>query len=186
MAHDHSDNWRSSLFEIRDFRVYLGATFLASLAVQAQSVAVGWQVYKLTRSPLALGYVGLVQFLPALLMMLPAGAVADRYDRRTVMCISGAFRALTAAAFVALSIASVEVIWPFYATLAVFATARTFAAPAADSLLPRVVPESAIHRRGRMVFLERANRNHCGAGLRRCALPLGRLQHTRCAARSSS
>ena len=73
--------------------------------------------------------------------MLPAGAVADRYDRRMVMCVSGASRALTAAAFVALSIAKVELIWPFYATLAVFAAARTFAAPAADSLLPRVVPE---------------------------------------------
>lgn len=136
-----SDSRRSSLFEIRDFRIYLGATFLASLSVQAQSVAVGWQVYKITRSPLALGYVGLAQFIPALLMMLPAGAVADRYDRRLVMCVSGAFRALTAAAFVALSIANVEAIWPFYATLAVFAAARTFAAPAADTLLPRVVPE---------------------------------------------
>ncbi|HLX38416.1 MAG TPA: MFS transporter, partial [Candidatus Binataceae bacterium] len=70
------------MFRSRDFAVYLSATFLATLAVMAQSVAVGWQVYKITLSPLALGYVGLVQFLPALMLTLPAGAVADRYDRR--------------------------------------------------------------------------------------------------------
>jgi MFS family permease len=133
---------RSSLLDIRDFRIYLAATFLTSLAAQAQSVAVGWQVYKITRSPLALGYVGLAQFLPALLMMLPAGDVADRYDRRMTMWVSGAFRALSALIFVVLSIANVKVIWPFYAALAIFAAARTFAAPAADSLLPRIVPES--------------------------------------------
>jgi MFS family permease len=75
-------------------------------------------------------------------MMLPAGDVADRYDRRMTMCVSGAFRALSAAAFVALSIADVQVIWPFYAALAIFAAGRTFAAPATDALLPRIVPES--------------------------------------------
>lgn len=136
------DSRQISLFEIGDFRIYLVATFCASLALQAQSVAVGWQVYKITRSPLALGYVGLAQFLPALLMMLPAGDFADRYDRRIVMCVSGAIRALTSAVFVALSITDVRVIWPFYATLAVFGAARTFAAPAADSILPRIVPDS--------------------------------------------
>lgn len=135
------ENPRSRLIEVRDFRFYLGATFLASLAVQAQSVAVGWQVYKITGSPLSLGYVGLVQFLPALIFTLPAGTVADRYDRRLIMCASAVLRTLTAAVFVALSIGNVQVIWPFYATLAIFGAARAFAAPAADSLLPRLVPE---------------------------------------------
>jgi len=128
-----------SLFAVRDFGIYLGATFFASLAVQAQSVAVGWQVYKITRSPLALGYVGLMQFLPALILTLPSGTTADRYERRTIMCVSSLLRMLTAAAFVALSIVDVRVIWPFYATLAVFGSARAFAAPAADSLLPALV-----------------------------------------------
>jgi MFS family permease len=128
-----------SLFRFRDFAVYLCATFLATLAVMAQSVAVGWQVYKITRSPLALGYVGLVQFLPALMLALPSGAVADRYDRRMITCVSAVIRMLTAAAFVALSLADVRAVWPFYATLAVFGAARSFAAPAADSLLPRLV-----------------------------------------------
>jgi len=131
-----------SLLAVRDFRIYVGATFLASLAVQAQSVAVGWQVYKITRSPLSLGYVGLVQFLPTLALTLHAGAAADRHDRRLIMSASALTRAITATAFVALSIANVSIIWPFYLTLAVFGTARAFAAPAADSLLPRLVPVS--------------------------------------------
>ena len=55
----------------------------ASFATQIQTVAVGWQVYDLTRDPLDLGFVGLSQFLPALLLVLVTGAVADRFDRRT-------------------------------------------------------------------------------------------------------
>jgi MFS family permease len=136
----HEDLESGGLLAVRDFRIYLGATFLASLAVQAQSVAVGWQVYKITASPLSLGYVGLVQFLPTLALTLHAGAAADRHDRRLIMSASALTRASTASAFVVLSIAKVSVIWPFYLTLAVFGTARAFAAPAADSLMPRLVP----------------------------------------------
>jgi MFS family permease len=97
-----------SVLAVRDFRIYLGATFLASLAVQAQSVAVRWQVYKITASPLSLGYVGLVQFLPTLALTLHAGAAADRHDRRLIMSASALTRAITASAFVALSIANVS------------------------------------------------------------------------------
>src|SRR5215469_6859228 len=138
----HESFESNSLLAVRDFRIYLGATFLASLAVQAQSVAVGWQVYKITASPLSLGYVGLVQFLPTLALTLHAGAAADRHDRRLIMSASTLTRAITAGAFVALSVAKVSVIWPFYLTLVVFGIARAFAAPAADSLMPRLVPAS--------------------------------------------
>jgi MFS family permease len=140
IVNPHDDFEPGSLLEVRDFRIYLGATFLASLAVQAQSVAVGWQVYKITASPLSLGYVGLMQFLPTLALTLHAGVAADRHDRRLIMSAMALTRAITASVFVALSIANVSVIWPFYLTLTVFGTARAFAAPAADSLMPRLVP----------------------------------------------
>lgn len=129
-----------SVFSVREFRVYLAATFLASVAMNAQSVAIGWQVYKITHSPLSLGYLSLVQFLPMMAMTLPAGSAADRFDRRVIMIASALVRALAAATFAALSITSLSDIWPFYATLAMVAAARAFAAPAADSLLPRLVP----------------------------------------------
>ena len=70
----------------------------ASFAVQIQTVAVGWQVYDLTRDPLDLGFVGLSQFLPALLLVLVTGAVADRYRRRTIMAVCLAIEALCAVA----------------------------------------------------------------------------------------
>ena len=66
----------------RGYRLFWLARFSATFAAHVVSVAVGWQVYDLTRDPLDLGFVGLVQFLPALLLVLVTGAVADRYNRR--------------------------------------------------------------------------------------------------------
>lgn len=129
-----------SVFGVREFRVCLAATFLASVAMNAQSAAIGWQIYKITHSPLSLGYLSLAQFIPMMAMTLPAGAAADRFDRGVIMTASALVRTLTAATLAVFSITSPSAIWPFYATLALVATARAFAAPAADSLLPRLVP----------------------------------------------
>ena len=78
----------SSALAHRDFRRFLGATFLAILAMQIQSVAVSWQIYGIARTPLALGYVGLFQFLPMMACTIPAGHLADRFDRRMILVIS--------------------------------------------------------------------------------------------------
>src|ERR1700712_1444996 len=69
----------------RDFRLYQAARFMVILGAEAQSVAVAWHVYQLTHSALSLGYTGLALFLPGLFFVLPAGHVADRYDRRRVI-----------------------------------------------------------------------------------------------------
>src|SRR5215469_14383880 len=74
-----------SVLRHRDFAAYAMARFCASLAWEMLGVAVGWQVYQLTRNPLDLGLVGLAQFLPFVLLVLPAGHVADRADRRLVL-----------------------------------------------------------------------------------------------------
>ncbi len=66
----------------RNFTLYLVARFVATLAIQMQSVAVGWQVYAITNDPLDLGLIGLAQFLPFIVLVLPAGQIADRYDRK--------------------------------------------------------------------------------------------------------
>ena len=76
---------RLALLRNADFTRYLTARFLGSIAVQMQTVAVGWQVYQVTRDPLDLGLIGLSQFLPFLLLILPAGHVADSYDRRRIL-----------------------------------------------------------------------------------------------------
>ena len=76
---------RLAVFGNRDFSLYLLARFLGTLAVQMQTVAVGWQVYEVTRDPLDLGLIGLSQFLPFVLAILPAGHLADSRDRRRIV-----------------------------------------------------------------------------------------------------
>ena len=76
---------RLSLRHNREFARFIVARFLATLAVQMQTVAVGWQVYEVTRDPLDLGLVGLSQFLPFVLLILPAGHLADSRDRRRIL-----------------------------------------------------------------------------------------------------
>src|SRR5271168_4035200 len=67
------------------FTLYQTARFFIVLATEMQSVAVGWQVYEITKRPLDLGLIGLAQFLPGLLCFLPSGYAADRFDRRKVL-----------------------------------------------------------------------------------------------------
>src|SRR5579863_6305069 len=74
-------------FAFRDFRRYQLARVTAILGAEAQSVAVAWQVYSITHRALDLGYTGLALFLPGLLFLLPAGHVADRFDRRQIILI---------------------------------------------------------------------------------------------------
>src|ERR1035438_2684053 len=74
-----------SAFLSRDFRLYQTARLLVILGAEAQSIAVAWQVYQITRSPLALGLSQLALFAPGIFFMLAAGHVADRYDRRWII-----------------------------------------------------------------------------------------------------
>src|SRR3569833_2270580 len=79
-------------FRYPNFRYYQAARFLAIAASEMQSVAVGWQVYEITKRPLDLGLVGLAQFLPGILLFLVAGHAADRIPRNRILQIClGAF-----------------------------------------------------------------------------------------------
>jgi MFS family permease len=85
---DASSADRYAAFRHSAFKKYWGARFLSAFAVQIVSVSVGWQIYDLTRDAFNLGMVGLVQFLPALLLVLVTGAAADRFGRRFIMGLS--------------------------------------------------------------------------------------------------
>src|SRR5580692_4305079 len=80
-----------AVFRYPSFVRYLGSRLLTVLALQMQSVAVGWQIYEITHSPLALGLTGLAQFLPGILLFLLSGHAADRVPRRNLMvaCFAG-------------------------------------------------------------------------------------------------
>src|SRR5579875_2199338 len=75
----------AAAWQHRDFRFYSAARLVGIMGAEAQSVGVAWQIYQLTHSPLALGYTGLALFLPGLFFTLPAGHVADLFDRRSVI-----------------------------------------------------------------------------------------------------
>jgi MFS family permease len=71
----------------RDFTLYIGSSFLWTIAMQVQATALAWQIYEMTGDPFQLGLVGLMEFLPAALLALPAGHLADRRDRRRIILI---------------------------------------------------------------------------------------------------
>jgi MFS family permease len=137
---DIADHHMGGAFRHRGFALYWGARFISQFSIEIVSVAVGWQIYDLTRDPFDLGLVGLVQFLPALLLVLVTGAVSDRYNRRRIMAICLFADAVGAVAMIALTLRGVPVVWPIYAVLAFFGIARAFVGPASQSLVVNLVP----------------------------------------------
>ncbi len=135
-----------SLLKQRDFILYMVARLFANLGVQMQTVAVGWAVYSKTSQPLDLGWVGLSQFAPFVLLILPAGHFADHHDRRRIIigCLTlHAVCALILGVFTFVDIASV---WPIFAAMTLLGTARAFIMPAAQALLPNMVPRKHFGR----------------------------------------
>lgn len=128
-------------FRSKDFRLYQSARLLVILGAEAQSVAVAWQVYQITHSALSLGYTGLALFLPGLFFMLPAGHVADRYDKRYVILTCYALQALCTATLLSISLHPVHSILPIYGVLFLVGVGRCFSGPAASALLPSLVPK---------------------------------------------
>ena len=127
-------------FGYRDFRLYMGVRFLGTVASLMLSVAVGWEVYDRTRSPFALGLVGLVQFLPAILLSLVTGHVADRFDRRRVVGVCYAALSVVSVLLYLQSRKASHGVGPIYSVMALFAVARAFAQPAGQALVPDLVP----------------------------------------------
>jgi MFS family permease len=123
----------------RDLRLYLAVRFCSSLGTQIQSVAVGWQVYDMTRDAVALGFVGLSIFLPMLLLVLPAGDLADRIDRRFMLMASYLVQVLASALLLALTIAGVKAMWAFYSVIMLLGVALGLSQPAMQSFLPFLV-----------------------------------------------
>ncbi len=131
-------------FDYPGYRLYWVARFLLVFAIQVLSVSVGWQIYDQTRDPFLLGLVGLVQFLPAPLLVLVTGSVADRFNRRAIMAICMAVEAACALALLTILHSETTEIWPVFAVLLVFGIARAFMGPAVQSLLANLVPQTAL------------------------------------------
>ena len=129
-------------FASRDFRRYQLARVAVVLGAEAQSVAVAWQVYSITHRAIDLGYTGLALFLPGLIFLLPAGHVADRFDRRHVILTCYALQVFCTAALVMLARNNTQNILAIYAVLFFVGTGRAFSGPASSALIPHLVPET--------------------------------------------
>jgi MFS family permease len=125
---------------------FLYVRIAASIALQIQAVAVGWQMYELTRSPFQLGLVGLVQFIPGIALFLVTGQAADRYDRRLIAATAQIFEAL-AVAVLAFATATGR-LTPYLLLALAFSIGigRAFEQPSLQTALPNIVPASVLPR----------------------------------------
>jgi MFS family permease len=136
MADDHDPY---AALRHRDYRRLLAGNVLASLATTMQAAAVEWEIFQRTHDEAALGYVGLVMFLPVLFLSLPAGQAADRYSRKKLLIASLSLMALAAIGLAAISFLQgpVPLIYVF---LLLSGISRAFSAPCRWALVPMVVP----------------------------------------------
>ena len=132
-------------FTYPDFAVYELARFLIEVSLEMQSVAVGWQVYEITKRPLDLGLVGLAQFLPGILLFLVTGHVADRFDRRKLLMLCYCGFALGSGLLWAIAFRGVHSahpnVYPIYAVLVLVGASNALSGPVSRALLPQLVPE---------------------------------------------
>ena len=135
-----------SVLRHRNFTLYLSARTLATLAVQMQNVAIGWQVYSMTHNLFDLGLIGLAQFAPFLLLILIAGHAADRYDRRNLIAIALAAQLLCGLTLLAFTMAGLGTVWPVFAVLVLFGSARAFMGPATQAILVNLVPAESFSK----------------------------------------
>lgn len=135
-----------SLFQHRSFVAFWLARTTSSFGFQMLSIAVGWQIYSITGRAWDLGLIGLVQFLPAVLLALPAGHVADQFDRRRVVLFGQLTEWIAIAVLAGLTLAhkTDEVI--ILGLVFIISVARTLEAPSLQSMLPALVPPAMLAR----------------------------------------
>lgn len=131
----------AAAFHSPDFRRYQLARVMVIIGAEAQALAVAWQIYLITHSAIDLGYTGLALFLPGLIFMLPAGHVADRFDRRHVILVCYSIQVFCTAALFFFALHHIRHILPIYAVLFFIGSGRAFSGPASSALIPHLVPK---------------------------------------------
>jgi MFS family permease len=119
---------------------FIVGRFLTTLGWQMLGVAVGWQVYALSHDALALGFVGLAEFLPFISLALVGGHVADHWPHRMVMVGALCTNALGVGALLWFTLAHGTVLWPLYAVILLFGITRAFWQPTNQAAVPTLVP----------------------------------------------
>src|SRR5437867_1648820 len=128
----------------RDFSLLLIAMVAENFALQMSFVAIGWQVYSIRGQAFDLGLLGLAEFLPLLLLALPAGQLADRVPRRYLLTVMMVLNLVVLSGLLGVTIAGSQVVWPFFALAFVQGIGSAIGAPAGRALTPSLVPEAIL------------------------------------------
>ena len=128
----------------KNLTLFVIARFLATIAVQMQSVAVGWQIYQKTGSTLDLGLIGLAQFLPFALLILIAGHFADQWNRRWIVLVCFTIEFICGVLLLVLTQQGITSALPVFAVMALYGVARAFMMPASQAILVDLVPRESL------------------------------------------
>ncbi|MDP9339519.1 MAG: MFS transporter [Acidobacteriota bacterium] len=130
-----------AVFGFPNFRLFQVARFCMVLALEMQSVAVGWQIYEITKRPLDLGLVGLAQFLPGILLFLVSGHVVDRFNRRLVLVLCYCGHVFCSSMLLLVALRAERSVGLIYCVLVLVGVVRSFNGPVSRAILPQLVPE---------------------------------------------
>jgi MFS family permease len=134
-----------AVLRVKDFRLFISFRFFMTIAIQMQSIVVGWQVYQLTKDPLSLGLIGLAEAVPFIAVALYSGHVADRYNRKKIILwfdlvfLLGTCGLLLFTFFSSGMIRTIGIL-PIYFVVAISGIARAFIYPSTIALMAQMVP----------------------------------------------
>lgn len=131
--------------QIKDFRLFVLARLFITLAIQIQGTVVGWQIYSLTKDPLALGLIGLAEAIPAILVALYAGHVADVVERKKIILVTVLVLLICSSSLLFFTMDAGKFVFaygtiPIYTVIFISGIARGFLSPANFAFMPQLVP----------------------------------------------
>jgi len=127
-----------------DVRQLLIANTVLYTGVSLQAAALGLQAFRITGRPADLGWIGLCEFLPAALLVLVTGSVADRFNRKTVALIAIGGEAASSVALLVYALSDPTEVWPLFIIAFMYGVARAFLAPATRSMPPMLAPDGGL------------------------------------------
>lgn len=130
---------KNNLLKNRNFINYLQIRWFNSIAIQAITLTVGWQVYEMTRSPIDLGLVALAQVIPIFIFILPSGIVADKFDRKKVLTLSNIIHLIITLYLYYYALSDPNSIYPILIALMINGIARSMYQPSLQAILPNIV-----------------------------------------------
>lgn len=127
-------------FSYPDFTYFQLSRLCVIMALEMVAVAIGWQVYEITRRPLDLGMVGLTLFFPGFLLFLVTGHAVDRFNRRNLLVLCQCGFALCSALLLTISLRGIQSVRAIYAVTFVLGVVRAFNGPTGQAMLPTLIP----------------------------------------------